>query len=126
MFGHKERKIPFKHEPDEELEALRDDCIALFINSGLTREEIHRRGGPTSPTLGKWLYKETLFPRLATIQSFVRALGYKLVISNGIPAGTDLTKEGSLEHLILRNATIRTKSGALPARKISPPNLRTH
>lgn len=80
MFGRKERKNPLKKTLDRELEDLRDDCIALFINSGLTQKDIHERGGPTPTTISKWLYKETMFPRIQTIQSFTAALGYGLSI----------------------------------------------
>jgi hypothetical protein len=81
MFGRKERKNPLKRQLDRELEDLRDDCIALFINSGLTQKQIHERGGPTPTTISKWLYKETHFPRLNTLQSFTAALGYGLQIA---------------------------------------------
>lgn len=80
MFGRKERRTPFQRETSDRLEALRDDCIALFINSGLTQQEIHARGGPTPATISKWLYKETMFPRMNTIISFAAALGGDLVI----------------------------------------------
>lgn len=78
--GQTVRRSPFVREMDEDLEALRDDCIALFINSGLTQRQIHAAGGPTPGTITKWLYKETFFPRYQTIASFSRALGSKLVI----------------------------------------------
>jgi hypothetical protein len=64
MFGRSERKTPFQREQNQKLENLRDDCIALFINSGLTQKQIHERGGPTPTTISKWLYGETHFPTL--------------------------------------------------------------
>jgi hypothetical protein len=59
MFGRSERKTPFQREQNQKLENLRDDCIALFIDSGYTQKQIHERGGPTPATISKWLYGET-------------------------------------------------------------------
>ena len=85
MFGRgRNRKGPrFQREPRADLEDLRDDCIALFLNSGLRQWEIADAGGPTPATISKWLYKETRFPRLDTIRAFVRAMGYDLGIQPG-------------------------------------------
>lgn len=80
MFGHKERKYAFKREPLTDLEDLRDDCIALFLNSGMTQQQVHAAGGPTPGTISKWLYKETRFPRMDSIRSMLRALGCDMVI----------------------------------------------
>lgn len=80
MQGTRTRRKPFEREIDDDLEALRDDCIALFLNSRLTQKDIHAAGGPTPGTISKWLYKETLFPRYQTIASFTRALGCRLVV----------------------------------------------
>lgn len=80
MFGKKERKNPLKRQLDRQLEDLRDDCIALFINSGLTQQQVHERGGPTPGTISKWLYKESHFIRIQTALSFTAALGYGLTI----------------------------------------------
>jgi hypothetical protein len=77
---NKDRKTPFTREVDDELEAMRDDCIALFLNSRMTQKAVHAAGGPTPGTISKWLYKETLFPRFTTIRDFVKALGCKIVI----------------------------------------------
>lgn len=77
-FGRKGRAAPLQREQLEHLENMRDDCIALFLNSGLRQRDIHERGGPTPATISKWLYKETFFPRYTTIDSFLRALGYGL------------------------------------------------
>ena len=77
-FGRKGRRTPLVREQLEKLEDMRDDCIALFINSKLTQKDIYERGGPTPGTISKWLYKETFFPRYSTIDSFLRALGYAL------------------------------------------------
>ncbi len=49
MFGHKTKQGPTKREPLESLEDLRDDCIALYLNSGLTQRQIHERGGADPP-----------------------------------------------------------------------------
>lgn len=81
MFGRKPRKKPLERASNEQLENLRDDCIALFINSGLTQKEVTNRGGPTPQTISKWLYKETHFPRYQTIESFLLALGYGMVVA---------------------------------------------
>jgi len=78
LFGRKERKRAFVREPLSDLEDLRDDCIALFLDSGMTQKDIHAAGGPTPATISKWLYKETRFPRLDTIRSFMLAVGYDL------------------------------------------------
>lgn len=103
MFGRKERKTPFKREPLTDLEDLRDDCIALFQNSGLTQKEIHARGGPTPHTISKWLYKETVFPRLDTIRAFVQALGGNLVIE--MPGSLDIRRSKKKEET---HGTIRS------------------
>jgi transcriptional regulator with XRE-family HTH domain len=81
VFGRRERARPLSREQLSHLEDLRDDCIALFINSGLTQKDIHARGGPTPATISKWLYKETMFPRYQTLESFALALGYGLSLS---------------------------------------------
>lgn len=78
----KKRKTPFAREIDADLENLRDDCIALFINSRMTQQQIHAAGGPTPSTISKWLYKETKFPRYQTIQAFLKVLGYQLSVVN--------------------------------------------
>jgi transcriptional regulator with XRE-family HTH domain len=80
MFGRKERKRHWQREPLASLEDMRDDCVALFLNSGLTQDQVHQRGGPTAGTISKWLYKETRFPRLDTMRALVRALGCDFVI----------------------------------------------
>lgn len=80
MQGTKTRKAPFLREIDQDLEALRDDCIALFINSKLTQQQIHQAGGPTPQTISRWLYKETAFPRYSTISTFLHALGCRMVV----------------------------------------------
>lgn len=79
MFGRANRKNPLERTQSRKLEDLRDDCIALFINSGLTQKEIHEAGGPTTGTISKWLYKETFFPRYDTIERFLLALGHELM-----------------------------------------------
>ncbi len=78
MFGRKERKNPLQREQVKQLEDLRDDCIALYKNAGITQKQIHERGGPTPATITKWLYKETHFPRYDSIERFLMALGYGL------------------------------------------------
>lgn len=76
--NNKYRPTP-KRDPERELEDVRDDCIAVFLNSGLSQEEVHAAGGPTPGTIRKWLYKETRFPQFATIRSFLKACGADLV-----------------------------------------------
>jgi len=78
MFGRKERKQPLQRAQLEALEDLRDDCIALFRNSGLTQKQVQEQGGPTTQTISRWLYKETMWPRYDTIERFLLALGYGL------------------------------------------------
>lgn len=96
MFGRKERKTPFQREVDDKLEAMRDDCIALFIDSGLSQDDIHERGGPTPKTISRWLYKETRFPRATTIISFVSAVGADLVVVGRSSAVLEATREARL------------------------------
>lgn len=79
MFGRRERKRAFQREPITQLEDLRDDCVALFINSGMTQKEVHQAGGPTPATISKWLYKETMFPRMDSIRAMLQAMGYDLL-----------------------------------------------
>lgn len=71
----------FKREPIAELEDLRDDCIAVVFNSGQTFKDVHANGGPTPGTIGKWLYRETRFPQLATVRAMLKACGHDLTIS---------------------------------------------
>jgi hypothetical protein len=77
-FGRKGRRTPLTKEVVEEMENLRDDCIALFLASKKTQKEVHEQGGPTPGTISKWLYRETFFPRYDTIHRLLRALGYGL------------------------------------------------
>jgi hypothetical protein len=79
MFGRRERSTPYQTEPRTSLEDLRDDCVALFINSGLSMKQVHLNGGPTPSTISKWLYHETRFPRMDSIRALMQALGYDLV-----------------------------------------------
>lgn len=80
MHHAKKRKSWMIREVDEDLENMRDDCIALFLNSGMTQQQLHAAGGPTPATISKWLYKETKFPRYSTINDFLRGLGYRLAV----------------------------------------------
>lgn len=81
MFGHKkDRKTPFKREPISDLEDIRDDCVALFLNSELSFEQVHANGGPTGQTVSKWLHKETMFPRLDTVRAMIKACGGNLTV----------------------------------------------
>jgi hypothetical protein len=68
-----------KRDPEPYLEDIRDDCIAIFLNSGMTQEQVHQNGGPTHTTITRWLYKETRFPQFATVRSFLNACGADLV-----------------------------------------------
>jgi hypothetical protein len=85
--GRRQRKTPFKREPNAELEDLRDDSIALFLNSGMNFQAVHANGGPTPQTVSKWLHKETMFPRADTIRAICRAVGGDLVIVGAKTAG---------------------------------------
>ena len=87
MFHRKGRRTPFQREQDQKLENLRDDCVALFLDSGMTQKQIHERGGPTPQTISKWLYGETHFPRYATVEAFLAALGHELMpVSSALAA----------------------------------------
>lgn len=79
MFGRKERNTRFVREPLANLEDLRDDCVAIFRESGMTQQEVHAAGGPTPSTISKWIYRETMFPRLDTVRAFFRAVGHDLI-----------------------------------------------
>ena len=114
MFGRKGRRTPFERDADDKLEALRDDCIALFINSGLTQAEIHTRGGPTPQTISKWLYKETRFPRYQSIQSFLLALGHELMPVSAVVAA-QMREAGRRSHLELDTGFIGRPR--MPAKK---------
>jgi hypothetical protein len=76
----KARRGVVAREPRADLEDMRDDCIALFLNSGMTMKQVEGQGGPTVGTISKWLYKETRFPRMDTIRAFLRAVGADIVI----------------------------------------------
>jgi len=75
------RKSPLKREPLTSLEDIRDDCIAVVLNSGQSFQKVHERGGPTPQTIGKWLYKETMFPQLATVRAMLNACGHEITIA---------------------------------------------
>lgn len=77
--------------PEPELEDLRDDCIAIVINSKLTFKKVHEQGGPTPQTTSKWLYRETRFPRLSTIRSMLNACDHDLTIT---PIGEQIHRYG--------------------------------
>jgi hypothetical protein len=80
MFHRKGRSTPYVREPLVSLEDLRDDCISLFRDSGLTMQAVHENGGPTPGTISKWLYHETKFPRLDTMRALMRAVGGEMVV----------------------------------------------
>jgi hypothetical protein len=99
MFGRKkDRKTPFVMEPRADLEDMRDDCVALFLNSGKSFEDVHAEGGPTGPTVSKWLYKETRFPRLDTMRALVRAVGGDIVVV-GVNTAATLRSQGLVTRL---------------------------
>ena len=75
------RKGPMKREPLTSLEDLRDDCVAVVLNSGNSFKRVHEKGGPTPQTISKWLYKETMFPQLATVRAILNACGHELTIA---------------------------------------------
>lgn len=104
--GQTVRRTPFQRELDEDLEALRDDTIALFLNSKMTQKQVHAAGGPTPGTISKWLYRETLFPRWQTIHTFCMALGYKLAI---------LARDGKPPKILVANSNKRPK---MPPKKV--------
>lgn len=98
MFGRKGRRTPFQRETDEKLEQMRDDCIALFVDSRLTQQQIADKGGPTPQTISKWLYGETRFPRFDTISRFLRALDAELIpVASSI--ARDLRDRGRAQYL---------------------------
>ena len=67
-------------EPRSDLEDLRDDTIAVVLNSKMTFKEVEDAGGPTRATLSKWLYRETKFPRLDTVRSALQACGHDFAV----------------------------------------------
>lgn len=58
---------------------LRDDCMSIVKNSGLSYAQITARGGPSAATLGKWNHRETKKPQLNTIRGALAACGMKIV-----------------------------------------------
>lgn len=75
------RKTQTKREPLTSLEDLRDDCIAVVINSGQSFKRVHEQGGPTPQTTSKWLYRQTQFPQLATVRAMLNACGHEITIA---------------------------------------------
>lgn len=71
----------YKRKPIAELEDLRDDCIGIVLDSNMTFKQVHEKGGPTPQTIGKWLYRETRFPQLATIRAMLNACDHDLTIT---------------------------------------------
>lgn len=81
-------------EPRTDLEDLRDDTVAVVLNSKHTFKDIQELGGPTKQTLSKWLYKETKFPRLDTVRSILKICGYDLAVmpvTSKLSAGVSTT-----------------------------------
>lgn len=74
-------KKPTKREPIASLEDLRDDCVAVVINSGQSFKRVHENGGPTPQTTSKWLHRETQFPQLATVRAMLNACGHEITIA---------------------------------------------
>lgn len=70
-----------KREPLTSLEDLRDDCIAVVINSGMSFKRVHEKGGPTPQTTSRWLYRETQFPQLATVRAMLKACDHEITIA---------------------------------------------
>ena len=86
---------PMKREPLTDLEDLRDDCVAVVLNSGHSFKGVHERGGPTPQTISKWLYRETMFPQLATVRAMLKACDHELTIApKGSPAIKRINPEG--------------------------------
>ena len=67
-------------KPLVDLEDLRDDSIAVMINSGQSLKRVHELGGPTPQTISKWLYRETRFPQLATVRALLNACDHDLTV----------------------------------------------
>ena len=97
-------------EPRADLEDLRDDTIAVVLNSGLTFQQIEDQGGPTRNTISKWLYKETKFPRLDTARSILQICGFDFAVAKIDVAVGD--------HVISRTGIARPQTTLkLPIRK---------
>lgn len=62
-------------KPIASTEDLRDDCVSLVKNSGISFEEIHNRNGPTPQTLARWRDKEVVSPNMNKMRSALRAIG---------------------------------------------------
>lgn len=71
------------------IEDLRDQCIGLLKDSNMTQRQVFENGGPTPQTIKKWTYRETRSPQLATVSTFLNALGYDLAV-----VAKDITKPG--------------------------------
>lgn len=103
-----------KRDPAPELEDIRDDCIALFLNSGMTQEAVHAAGGPTPGTLSRWLYKETRFPQYVTIRTFLKAVGADLV---ALPAHiADELRQQAIEERLGLSVSFASKP-TMPAKR---------
>lgn len=100
------RKSSLRREPIAELEDLRDECIGIALETKRSFKDIHERGGPTPQTIGKWLYRETRFPQLATVRAILRACEYDLVVS---PYGGEEVRSFSHEGITYPRETKKKK-----------------
>lgn len=73
---------------------LRDDVCSIILNSGFHPEQIHAKGGPTVVTIGKWMDKKVLQPRVGKMRSALRICGYDLAIVDK-SGNRVLTKRGA-------------------------------
>lgn len=109
------RKTPFKREPRTDLEDIRDDTIAVVLNSGKTFKQVQEDGGPTAQTLSKWLYKDTRFPHLDTIRSALQACDYDFVV---LPRQPKMVPPGAKREALVMVEMLRpTTTEKLPVRK---------
>lgn len=109
-----------KREPITSLEDLRDDCVAVVLNSGQSFKRVHEKGGPTPQTTSKWLYRETRFPQLATIRAMLNACDYDLTIAHkGSPRIERLNADGAVKmppkpkRTAARSNRLRSKSSKI-------------
>jgi hypothetical protein len=70
----------------ESYQDLRDDCMSLVKNSGLSFREIHGRLGPHPHTLELWATKVTSQPRLGKMRATLRIIGYDIgIVEREVP-----------------------------------------
>ncbi len=82
--AHRRRYAEINPTRDERMamgEALRDDVMSHWRNSGMTLDRLHEISGVSTVTLSNWANRETKFPQMATAQAILKALGKRLTVA---------------------------------------------